>query len=81
MALAAFWMAGGHALFIPQATPAGAAVPVPASPTAMPTASVVDQPAAKPAVAVAEPVQVIRATPRPPRIERAGSILMIRGGS
>lgn len=83
-----FWMAGGYSLTGPGATEASrsaataaAFVPVrhaisvvPVEPDPLTTASVPDPQAA------AEAVEVIRPSPRPARIERAGSILMIRPG-
>lgn len=81
VALVVFWMAGGHGLFVG---------PKVASPVTAQSVATVSTPMAKavPRQQVIEPdlaarpdtVEVIRAAPRPPRIERAGSILMIRGG-
>lgn len=85
VALAVFWMAGGHAMILSpsqdlQATavsgsPASAPVAMPdvlADPDPVITSSVPAQ------TGPSESGSIIHAKPRPARIERAGSILMIR---
>lgn len=83
-ALAVFWMAGGHALLLTPDTPVRTSATVPPLP---------ESTAVPPAVAEPDPVitssvpekplesgdgSIIHAKPHPARIERAGSILMIR---
>jgi hypothetical protein len=88
VAVAAFWMTGGHALLLEPATPVQAStVTAPAAPATLVskatllkpdpvvTSSIVILPAS-PAV-----TSIIHPKPRPARIERAGAILMIRPNS
>lgn len=82
VALVAFWMAGGHSLFIGAKVPSSAkAASISTDFAPVQSKAVHRQPPTEPDVARgSDMVEVIRAAPRPPRIERAGSILMIRGG-
>ncbi|MEQ8481214.1 MAG: hypothetical protein RIC18_11200 [Hoeflea sp.] len=87
VALAVFWMAGGHALLLAPDTDirtSAAASPLPA---VKPAAREVGEP--DPVTTLSVPSKafasgdgsIIHAKPRPARIERAGSILMIRPGA
>ncbi len=86
LALASFWMAGGHTVFtgptgLPAPTLPAAAVRASDGPpeAAVPIGTALEiQPRAPQTTALTPVVEIIRAAPRPARIERAGSILMIR---
>lgn len=81
VALVVFWIAGGHGLFVGLKV----APPVTAQSVATVSTPIAEAVPRQPAIEAnlaprTDAVEVIRAAPRPPRIERAGSILMIRGG-
>lgn len=78
MALIAFWMAGGHALLVrPNAKPLSHPAAVAATP-AIETAAVPETRQMPAAAAIEANGEIFRPAPHPARIERAGSILMIR---
>ncbi|MEQ8308974.1 MAG: hypothetical protein RIA09_20780 [Hoeflea sp.] len=83
-ALAVFWMAGGHALLLAPDTEIRVSATVSSSPVSTPSPLSVAEP--DPVTTASVPSKadesangsIIHAKPRPARIERAGSILMIR---
>lgn len=83
-ALAVFWMAGGHALLLAPDTEIRVSATVSPSPVSTPSPLSVAEP--DPVTTASVPPKadesangsIIHAKPRPARIERAGSILMIR---